>query len=296
MALALILPGCGPGMEINSPKRVVAQKPMHQVEIPGAVLRGRVVWKGPLPAVEGFLGPISSLSEHGGGVRLPWANPNAPRIQGKTKCIENAVVFLADEGASHPSWTHPPVAMVTDKFRLQVEQGEYTGPIGFLPRAGAIQLENRQDFFFLIRGRGENYFSLPLLIQGKPLRKTLEKPGITVLTSGSGQFWMRSYLFVTEHPWIARTNAAGEFEIPGLPAGKHHFKLWLPNWQVLDREIDAETWEINRLEFAPAMEKSFFSNFTGSKAEEVRLEASLDDFPKATPKPRGNFSPLSKGQ
>ncbi|MBI5759216.1 MAG: hypothetical protein HZA46_11925 [Planctomycetales bacterium] len=38
--------------------------------------------------------------------------------------------------------------------------------------------------------------------------------------------WMKAYHFPVDHPYVAVTDADGKFEIKGLPAGKHVFKVW----------------------------------------------------------------------
>jgi hypothetical protein len=38
--------------------------------------------------------------------------------------------------------------------------------------------------------------------------------------------WMSAYHVVTNHPFAAVTDAKGEFEIVGVPAGKHEFTIW----------------------------------------------------------------------
>lgn len=38
--------------------------------------------------------------------------------------------------------------------------------------------------------------------------------------------WMSAYHVVTDHPFAAVTDAKGEFEIVGVPAGKHEFTIW----------------------------------------------------------------------
>jgi hypothetical protein len=38
--------------------------------------------------------------------------------------------------------------------------------------------------------------------------------------------WMSAYHVVTDHPFAAVTDEKGEFEIVGVPAGKHEFTIW----------------------------------------------------------------------
>jgi plastocyanin len=38
--------------------------------------------------------------------------------------------------------------------------------------------------------------------------------------------WMSAWVFVTQHPFAALTDAAGRFQIEGLPPGRHPVKVW----------------------------------------------------------------------
>lgn len=40
--------------------------------------------------------------------------------------------------------------------------------------------------------------------------------------------WMSAHCIVTDHPFVAITDAQGKFEIKGLPAGEYELKFWTP--------------------------------------------------------------------
>ena len=68
--------------------------------------------------------------------------------------------------------------------------------------------------------------------------------------------WMAAYHVVTDHPWVAVTDAEGKFNITGLPAGKYQFNFWHERTGWLERKLSIdikaeETTEI-KLPFAPA--------------------------------------------
>ena len=221
-------------------------------------VKGQVFWSGPTPIIEGFNGPISPLSEHASKPRLAWANPNAPKINPSNKGIEHAVVFLdVPETNDLNKVSFAPVEVETNHFKMQVNQDGISSPVGFVMLGDGVNFVNKQDFFYSIRARGDAFFSIPLSKKNKPVHRVFTKPGVTTLTTGTGQFWMRSHLFVLTHPYATRCDKDGAFEIANLPQGKHDFKVWIPNWQVSEKEIDAETWEITRLEFAPPTTKKF---------------------------------------
>lgn len=239
-------------IEIATPKTLNVSKALSATKVH---VKGKVVWTGAIPRVEGFSAPISPLTEHLDKPKRHWMNPNTPVINPTGKGVGNAVVFLRHEPIAEP-FEFEPARVVTDNFQLRVSQGGVDSKVGFVKTHSQFEILNLQDFFFSLRGRGETFFSIPLASRGKPYARKLEKPGVVTLSSGSGQFWMRSYLFSMQHPWIARCDQDGNFELQNVPEGGQELVVWMPNWNIADREIDAETWEITRLEFFKPLEKS----------------------------------------
>jgi hypothetical protein len=65
--------------------------------------------------------------------------------------------------------------------------------------------------------------------------------------------WMRAYLVVTEHPYVAVTDENGEFKIENLPTGEWTFQIWQEKAAFIeDAERDGKTqkWDKGRTEFA----------------------------------------------
>jgi hypothetical protein len=66
---------------------------------------------------------------------------------------------------------------------------------------------------------------------------------------------MRGHLFVANHPYLARTDVEGRFQLEAVPPGTYELACWLPNWHVAKHELDAETTQITRLTFRPSVVK-----------------------------------------
>jgi hypothetical protein len=101
---------------------------------------------------------------------------------------------------------------------------------------------------------------------------------VVELTSGSGCWWMRAYLFVDDHPYYARTDSRGRFELPRVPPGRYKVVCWAANWIEATHERDPETSRINRLMFRPPVEKVGTVEVRPATATTVRFELTGDDF------------------
>ena len=51
--------------------------------------------------------------------------------------------------------------------------------------------------------------------------------------------WMVSYHLVLDHPFMAVTDANGEFRIDGLPAGQYDFRIWHETGGLLNKGFEA---------------------------------------------------------
>jgi plastocyanin len=70
------------------------------------------------------------------------------------------------------------------------------------------------------------------LYQGTPSEPVLfDQPGVVVLGCNIHD-WMLGYIYVTDDPWFAVSDAAGQLQIDGLPAGRYQVTLWHP--QMVD--------------------------------------------------------------
>jgi plastocyanin len=66
------------------------------------------------------------------------------------------------------------------------------------------------------------------LYKGTPSEPVLfDKPGVVVLGCNIHD-WMVGYVYVTDDPWFAVSDAQGRLVIDGLPAGAYQVSLWHP--------------------------------------------------------------------
>ena len=217
-------------------------------------LSGRVTWEGPAPVVPPFLSAARPLAEPPRGPRQSWKNPNAPIISPEGG-LGDTVVFLrrVDPARSRP-WDQPPPRVELNGYRIRVRQGNQTSRVGFVPRGGPVQMVSTDEATYSLRVRGAAFFTLSFPDPFRPCVRLLRQRGVVELSSGGGQFWMRAYLLVTDHPYYARTDSDGRFTLPLVPEGAYELVCWMPSWQAARRERDADSAATTRLSFQPPVE------------------------------------------
>jgi len=215
-------------------------------------VHGRVVWVGERPNVPAIEVPPTPVLPP--GVReVP--NPNAPRISASGG-VADAVVSLhgIDLSRSKP-WTLPPVTVELKDFRFLVRQGTTARAIGIVRRDAAVEFVAREPAMHSARGRGAAFFTQMLAAPDQPVSRSLPDAGMVELSSGSGYFWMRDYLAVSDHPYVAVTDADGRFRFDAVPEGEYELVCWKPSWQIARQERDPELIVPVRMEFAPPVEQ-----------------------------------------
>lgn len=133
--------------------------------------------------------------------------------------LANAVVSLQGPLGVPSS---PPVAIM-DQVQKQ-----------FLPAVLAVRSGTRVSFPNRDDIRHQVYSFSPAkrfelrLYKGTPSEPVLfDKPGLVVLGCNIHD-WMVGYIYVTDDPWFAVSDEAGQLHIDGLPAGRYQVTLWHP--------------------------------------------------------------------
>ncbi len=71
----------------------------------------------------------------------------------------------------------------------------------------------------------ETLFNLALP-KGRTVRHVLDRPGIAHVNCNVRHTWMHAYLFVTDDPYHAVTDAAGHFALDDVPPGTYAISVW----------------------------------------------------------------------
>lgn len=246
-------------------------------------IRGRVEWTGTPPTVP----PIRLIQ-----VRNPPAgvtdvpNPNAPRI--RDHGFGGALVYLTgvDLARSGP-WHLAAVTVEVRRTGLAVLPAGQGGDIGIVRRGEPVEMVSREAGLHSIRGRGAEFFTQMLPVPDCPVRRVMSSPGIVELSSGSGCYWLRGYLFVTDHPYAVATGPDGSFQFDSVPDGAYEAFCWVPNWRIDRTETDPEWLGPVRLYFEPAVERRQRVTVRRGITAELRFALSAEDFtPGSSPPTR----------
>jgi plastocyanin len=125
----------------------------------------------------------------------------------------------------HPLTAHPAAAA---KARV-VQESQ-----AFAPEVTPIAVGTTVEFPNLDRMRHHVYSFSPAntfeirLYSGEDIPEvTFDKPGVVAIGCNIHD-WMQGYLYVTDAPYFAATDASGVATLHGLPAGEYRVSVWHP--------------------------------------------------------------------
>jgi hypothetical protein len=110
------------------------------------------------------------------------------------------------------------------------------------------------------------------------MRSELEHPPLRV--SSDLQPWMRAYWIVSNHPYVAVTDADGRFRIENLPAGEHTFRVWHERTGFLNpipyqRDLKVNV-EADNTVALPAFRLSLGEFIAATPADALKTECSFE--------------------
>lgn len=170
---------------------------------------------------------------------------------GPNNTVRDAFVYLDGVPASEA----PRARAITE---IRQERCEY-GPHAMIVAPGAdLEIVNNDPVLHNVHARTatpdglQTVFNIAQPIRGQRTRleSLLNKPGVVALTCEAGHPWMTAHILVAAHPYVATTNASGEFVIDHVPAGTYPIKMWhegirltriIPSLQQFEFEAPYET-------------------------------------------------------
>ncbi len=207
----------------------------------GTVFKGRVVVKGTAAAAKPTVPNKDAFCIALGEV------PNDSLIVSDDGGMANVIVWLRKLPAGAEVPPVPEDAVVLDNVNCSFK------PHAFVLRVGQKMLIKNADptahntRISPIRNNAFNQTIAPN--DRKGVEVVYQQPELVpIKTQCDIHPWMGSFHFPVDHPWAAVTDADGNFEITGLPAGDLVFRLWHERMGYVERSVkvtlaDGETAE-----------------------------------------------------
>ncbi len=281
--IAVVLAGGALGCDSGGTAPAVASPPPRRASCfaaeTAAVVEGRVVWRGEVPDVAKIEGWTNPVTENGPRQRIAQPNPNAPRIARATRGVGNAVVFLRgiDPQRARP-WDRSPVRVVQAGYAFHLLEGGTEVAPAFVRAGSSVEFVSLDPVFHALHLDGAEFFTLMFPDPDQPLMRRLERKGLIELSSAAGYCWMRAYLFVSDHPYFARTDPDGRYQLDGIPPGAYELVCWLPSWRISRRDREPETALIHRVFFRPSVERARSIRLAPTETQRQDFTLSVRDF------------------
>jgi plastocyanin len=183
-------------------------------------IKGTVKWTGADAALAAL--PISKDTDTCGNEK------KTPRllVDAGTKGVANSVVYLENitKGAD----------LTPKDGTLDQKTCEYGPHIQIVSKGSKLTVINSDPILHNVHAYlgSESLFNTAMPTQGQKFDKELKKPGIMTLKCDAGHTWMSGFIFVTDHPYYAMTDAQGNFTIENVPPGKYTVKMWHEGWDA----------------------------------------------------------------
>ena len=210
VTLSCFVSGCGGSGSVDQ-----SDKPAG----PLGTVRGSVRLKGdaPKPATDAI---TQDQKVCGDSVPLP-------RIAlGGGNGVQNTFVFL--EGVPDAAGRRP--VAPKEPFLIDQKGCQYVPHSLIVPVGSKVEISNSDPILHNVHGTqsGEGVFNYAQSKQG--LRQEIDMgktmPGIITLTCEAGHPWMNAFVYVAKDPFVALTDANGDFVIKDVPPGTYTLKMW----------------------------------------------------------------------
>jgi plastocyanin len=234
--LFVAIPGCGGhgGSESTSPTAVVDPRTAGSIA-------GIVTLDGPPPALK----PID-MSASPACVEANPA-PLAPPIvvTGDKGGLANVVVYVKDAPANYRYPTPPETAV------LQQKNCMYEPHVVALMTGQPFEVQNNDPTMHNVHPmpKRNRQWSTSQPAGSAALKETFTRPEFAMQVLCSVHPWMRSTVFVFDHPYFAVTPTTGGFELKNLPPGTYTIEAWHETLGTQDQAVTIAARESKTVSF-----------------------------------------------
>lgn len=200
---------------------------------------GVVKFEGTLPEREKV-----SMAGYADCIRQHPEKPLSETVLVRDGRLQNVVVQVR-KGLEGRRFDPPKAVAVLDQVGCI-----YTPHVVALQVGQGLQIKNSDPLLHNIHGVSKfgQDFNDAMSTQGDVKAKTFQFPEILPVKCDIHP-WMRSYVAVSPHPFIAVTSEEGGFEIGGLPPGKYTLRAWHEALGQQDLEVTLSPTETKEISF-----------------------------------------------
>jgi plastocyanin len=144
-------------------------------------------------------------------------------VKQETRGIKNALVVL-DVARGKPMQLTP--------GKLDNKGCRFEPRVQWVPRTAGVLLINSDATAHNVHAYRDDVtaFSVDLPAGGPPVRRPLVTAGLYKINCDR-HLWMRAWIYVSDHPYVAVTDAQGRFELADVPAGVYTLRVWHEGWE-----------------------------------------------------------------
>ena len=114
------------------------------------------------------------------------------------------------------------------EIELLNDDSEFTPRVQVATKKSRITIRNRDEVLHNVHGfqHLRNLFNFALPTTESVVHQRLRRTGLISMRCDISHPWMTAFIFVTPHPYAAVSDAAGHFQIKGLPPGNYTLDVW----------------------------------------------------------------------
>ncbi|MFQ5706361.1 MAG: carboxypeptidase regulatory-like domain-containing protein [bacterium] len=175
--------------------------------------------------------------------------------------LRNAVVYIADitRGKPFSPVAGPPV--------LEQKGCAYYPHVQVVPGRSTLKIVNEDKLWHNVHaylfpydtqfvlypsslpGGGRTLFNAAMLKFVKKIFRDLPEKGIVKFMCDAGHTWMTAYIVLAEHPYFAKVDQDGRFELKDVPVGTYELAVWHEYFGTKTKDIEIFDNTYTRVDF-----------------------------------------------
>jgi plastocyanin len=171
------------------------------------------------------------------------ADPMCARMNAGKRILQESAAATADGSLAYVfvkvQGSFPQTPVPTEPVTID-QRGCVYGPRVVGVRVGQVlQVRNSDALLHNVHGvsgRG-NDFNIGQPMAGMVNKFTLKNDEIMLRLRCDIHSWMTAFIAIVPHPYFAVSSAAGTFEIPNVPAGRHTIETWHERFGPLTQTV-----------------------------------------------------------